>query len=407
MNFLSKSILPITRLFKTPQNALKGETPETPQKSKKRQSHALKRQRNYIAAIGQDELRNAILMAEEPLAPRREYLLAIYKEVLRDFHLRSQVKTAINEVISEPWVLVDKVTKKPNEEATMVLEKQWFDNVTRFVIEAEFWGHSLIEFGVMVENTGPSKALAPFIFKDTKLIWREHVRPETGELLINPFDDKGFPFREKPFNTWLLEAGDPFDLGLLEIAARYSIFKRFTLSDWSRSGEKWGDPVLVLRSASDDDKENDKKEEFAANFGNNGYAIFDDDDQVELLERKQNNGHLIFKDFVGVLDEENSKGVNGQTATSDTKAFVGSAEVQERILNGYTSQRLKSVYYFHNDKTLPFLIEKGYKLEGLEWIPKRYLAKPEEEKTLEEKENATKEPAQKKKSLYQMKSILE
>lgn len=395
-------------------NSLKGlktasdsDSNSTIQKSKKRQSYALKRKRQYLANLGQDELKLAIVMAEEPEAPRREMLYAIYKEVLKDLHLRSQIRTAINEVISEPWILVDKVTKKPNEEATMLLEKQWFDNITKYFLEAEFWGHSLMEFGIMVENDGPTKALAPYIFKDVKLIWREHVRPETGEILINPHDDKGLPFREKPFNTWLLEAGEPYDLGLLEIAARYSIYKRFTLSDWSRSSEKWGDPVLVLRSASDDEKEIDKKEEYAANFGNNGWAIFDDDDQVELLERKNDNGHLIFKDFIAILNEENSKGANGQTATADKQAYVGSAEVQERILNGYTTTRLKSVFYFHNDKTLPFLIEKGYKLEGLEWIPKRYLAKPENEKNPEEKEGEEGKPAQKKKPSFRMKSIME
>ncbi len=62
-------------------------------------------------------------------------------------------------------------------------------------------------------------------------------------------------------------------------------------------------------------------------------------------------------------------------ATADEKAFVGSAEVQERILNDYTESRLRSLMYFHNEITIPFLV--GYNegntayraLDGVRWRP--------------------------------------
>src|SRR5690606_25707822 len=145
-----------------------------------------------------------------------------------------------------------------NKELTELMQKQWFEDLGWLSLEAEFWGTTLIEFGQLEEDEDHG-----LVFKDVKLFPREHVCPEKGLILINPQDTTGIPYRKAPFNRWILEAGDPFDLGLLHIAAKYSLYKKFTMSDWSRSGEKWADPLLAIKSASDSDEENDKKEEFA------------------------------------------------------------------------------------------------------------------------------------------------
>lgn len=361
--------------LKQVQNFTKEEPTTIAKNSKKRLSSIVVPTRQWLSLNGQDDLKEAIEIAKNPDCPNREMLYEIYEEILRDLHLRSQLRTATNEVIGEPWAMVHKKTRKIDIEMTKTCQTKWFDKIGRYHVESEFWSHSLIEFGIMVQNEDGKG----WEFKDVKLFPRKHVRPETGEILINPSDTKGIPYREAPFNTWLIEAGDCEDLGLLEYAARYSIYKKFTMSDWSRSGEKWGDPLLVIRSDSDDDAENNKKAEFAANFGNNGFVILDKDDEVEMLERQRDAGYKIFGDFWDKLDAENSKGVNGQTGTQDQKSFVGSAEVHERILGGYTESRLRSLMYFHNDVTIPFLVNVNNgdsmysKLKDYEFVPLRFM----------------------------------
>lgn len=356
-------------------NAPKASFKEMAKSDKKRLSYALQRQRIFLADTGQDELKAAIMMAEDPHNPRREYLYAFYKQTMRDLHIKSQIRTAINKVISEPGAIVNRNSKAINKDLTELLQKQWFEDTLRYYLETEFWSHSLIEYGVME----PDPETGKLIFKQVCLIPREHVRPETGELLIRPSDTTGFPYREAPYNKWLIEAGNPEDLGLLADLSANAIYKRFSKSDWSRSSEKWGDPLLVIKSSSDDDAENAKKEEFAANFGNNGYVIVDDDDEVDMLERSNSDGYNIYKEFCAYLDSENSKGINGQTATSDEKSFVGSAEVQERIMYDYTTERLRGLFYFVNDKVIPFLISvldgnTAYgDLKGHAWIPLKFL----------------------------------
>ena len=168
------------------------------------------------------------------------------------------------------------------------------------------------------------------------------------------------------------------------------------MKDWGKSSEKWGDPHVILQTDSDDDAENAKKEKFLQNFGNNQYAMTGIDDKLSLLERKTGgNSHNIFKELIAFNNDENSKGVNGQTSTSDEKAFVGTAEVQERILEAYTIDRLTDLMYFHNEITIPFLLQynngdNAYQgLKDLKWIPTALM---EDEKKKEDK----KKPSDKK-----------
>lgn len=353
---------------------------------KKRLSNLLVKERLYLADEGQAALKQAIEIAENPDDPNRYLLYGFYKEAMRDLHLRSQIRTAINEVLEIPWAVVDRKTKQPNEELTELLQKQWFDDVCNYALEAEFWGHSLIELGQLVQQEGQ------WVFENVSLIDRWNVCPEKGYLLIRPNDHVGLPFREAPFDQWLLEVGNPHNLGLLGVCAKHSIYKKYGLGDWSRSIERWGDPLLHIGTSSDDDGENRKKEDFARNFGKNGWVMTDEEDKVNILDRKFSDGYKIFQDFVTLNNDENSKGVNGQTGTSDQKAYVGAAEVQERVLKGYTISRLRKLSYFINDKLFPKITQSwegksAYKaLEGYKWMPlisftdpRQQSAEPDEE----------------------------
>ena len=380
MNLIEKVGLRAVEIFKGSKRVnlsdIKTSALDLTQNKKKRMSSIVISKRIYFSIEGQDDLRNAIEMAKNVQFPDRTLLNAIYEETMRDTHVRSQIRTAISEVISEPWAIVKHGTNDINQDLTALMQKQWFDDTMRAFLEAEFWGFSLIELGVLENDNDTGK----LVLKKVVIFPRANVRPEQGLLMINQTDPTGIPFRDEPFNTYLLEAGDPHDLGLLEILSRYSIYKKFSISDWSISSEKWADPLLWLGSSSDDDDENQKKAEFAANFAKNGFIITDDEDKIQLLERKSGgDSHKIYLEYINLLNEENSKGVNGQTGTSDTKSFVGSAEVHERILQGFTTGRLKDLTYWINDVLRPKLIEmdggsSAYaELKGHQFKPIRFM----------------------------------
>ncbi|MCX6210111.1 MAG: hypothetical protein NTZ59_11620, partial [Bacteroidetes bacterium] len=50
--------------------------------------------------------------------------------------------------------------------------------------------------------------------------------------------------------------------------------------------------------------------------------------------------------------------------TSDVKAFVGTAQVHERTMATFTQARLQFIADEINEKWFPYLIKKGFALEG-------------------------------------------
>lgn len=323
----------------------------------KRVGYRLKYQRQTKANMAMDAWKSAQEAAENPPKYDRRQLYAMYRECLKDLELLSQLNTAKFKITSEAFAIVDRVTGEIDEDKSRLLKRKWFDNFVKHAIDADFWGHSLLEFGQLLPRVDSTIANE---FHEINLIPREHVKPELGIVVIQPQDQEGIPYREKPLDEFLIEIGDPKSLGLFLPIVREVIWKNYSRTDWSTRGELYGQPTIVIKTSTTDEAEIAKKEQMAANVGTNKYVILDDQDEFELSESNQAFTWQLFKELIAYCDEQMSKGVNGQVATASENAFVGSSEVQERILNTYTKARLRALAYDVNDKLIPLLMRHGY-----------------------------------------------
>jgi phage gp29-like protein len=165
-----------------------------------------------------------------------------------------------------------------------------------------------------------------------------------------------------------LEFGGKNDFGCLLECAYNVLYKYYARADWSRANEKVGTPALTIIADTNNADELDDLEIKASNFGNDGFFVGQKGDEVTLLERKNDKFHETFKDTIAYCDEQNSKIINGQTGTTDEKAFVGAANVHERVMEDYTIARLQNVVDECRDNVLPYLIKKGFPFtEDDEW----------------------------------------
>ncbi len=90
----------IQNLFKTKNTAFYKNTPSGYQFS-------LKGNRAYLFEAGVKDVDDAVARAKDVDFPSRELLYRIY-ENSTDLHVKSQIRTAIFKVISQPWHIVDK-----------------------------------------------------------------------------------------------------------------------------------------------------------------------------------------------------------------------------------------------------------------------------------------------------------
>jgi len=313
--------------------------------------------RSYVWKIKAEfkQFRQAYDTAISPIRPDRRALYAFYRETELDDEVTCQTRTAFMTVQRAPYEIV--VNKKPNEELAELFARPWFFDLIEVAVKTEFWGHSLVEFNPQLNEGGEFQAFWT--------IPRDQVRPEYGDVLVNQSDAEGEQYRDAAKFPYLLEMGRPDDLGLYHIITIPALRKRFSDTDWSLFSERFGSPFLTIKTSTRDQKELDAKEEMAANFSSNGYAILDDEDEIgTVIGNFTGTAHYTFRDRMEMADKQIAKIINGQTGTSAEKAFVGSAEVHERILNDYTFSRMYRIQYWINFQLIPFLIRHGYALDG-------------------------------------------
>ena len=301
--------------------------------------------------------KRAVEQAEYILRPRRNELYRVYHRAMEDDHLLGQVRTAHFTVQMADFKLMRDGQELEDEKA--LLERPWMLNYIRHCVDAELWGHSLVEFDGRKNDVGE--------FTRVMLVPRIHVRPEYGLVVVFEHDEDGIPYREQPYEDFLLEIGEPEDLGLLKVLSKLAIRKEYAMVDWSRRNEKYGMPFLAIKTATRNKEEIDEKAKMAAEFGSNSWAIFDDQDDVQMLESFASYTYQSFESLADRMDRGMSILVNGQTGTTEEKSFVGSAEVHERILNTYTKARMLRIQNHINEKLMPFLVRHGYPLDGVEF----------------------------------------
>jgi hypothetical protein len=320
---------------------------------KKRATNAIKKQNKREVSYQIADIRSALVMVKNADDPDRSKLHAIYEYTGRDGHLKSQIRLAKFKLKSEPWLLYNGET--PDIELTKQFHKKWMSRVIEYILESEFHGYSVIE--LTVEEDGNVTV---------KLIDRPHVSIEKQLILIEAtLNGPVIPYADVMWELDLVEFGERDDLGTLLECAYNVIWKYYSRSDWSRASEKWGMPVLKVIADTNDDAELDDMERRAANFGTDGYVILQKGDEAEMLERSGDNGHKIYSDNIALCNDEISKIINGQTGSSDQKAFVGSAEVHERVMDDFTIARMQNVVDEMNERFIPYLVYKGLLSEGV------------------------------------------
>jgi len=304
------------------------------------------------AAYQISDIKLALLLAKNPNIPDRKRLFEIYEYILKDGQLKSQIKVARLKVLSEPWLMYSD-TETPDLILSKSLSKRWLTNIIQYILDAEFYGFSLIE----LDKIDPAK----FTIDSVVSIDREYVSIERQWILLDGSINSSYlPYADNMQQMDLLEFGTRDDLGCLLECSYNVIFKFYSRSDWSRGSEKFGMPILVVEADTNNPTELDRLEIAAANFGTDGYMVTQKGDKATIIERQGQKMHEIWLDNIKYADDQLSKIINGQTASSDPKAFAGAANVQERTMEDFTLSRLQNVCDEMNEKIIPYLRIKGF-----------------------------------------------
>jgi len=302
--------------------------------------------------------RSAINQSESAMNPKRTELIKTFKDVVLDAHLSSLIQTRILKVVGHDFSVVDS-DGEIDIEKTKLFRDEWFEKFVNISMESIFWGYSLIQFGALVDDK----------FESVESVPREYIIPEKRGVMKRMSDSNNLIyFDEKPFKQWLIFL-DSNGLGLLNKATPHAIWKKNAVGSWAEYVEKYGQPTRVGKTHSSNKANRENLESMLANMGSNGWAVFDNDDELQFLETSKTDAHSVFNEMVSLCNSEMSKLIVGQTMTSDNGSSRSQATVHENILNDYFKHDLMYISNIVNNKLIPLMVDKGVALEGFtfEW----------------------------------------
>lgn len=289
--------------------------------------------------------------------PRRGELYAVYTDTDIDGHLTGAIAQVNNAVKQRGFKIVDRKTKKKKPELTELLEAEWFKDFMQYVLEARYWGHSLIQLGDVISPAGGTMKL-----EKVELVPRAHVMPEFGIILPDVSDEinKGIPYRAGKIASWVIETGGSHNLGLMLKATPHAISKRHMLAFWDQFGELFGHPIRIAKTSNPDPKERGRVESMLQNMGAAAWGLFPEGTEIDIKESARGDAFEVYDRRILRANSEMSKLVLTETMTMDDGASLSQSQVHEKMLKQTIESEADRLKDVTNNHLIPRLAEHGF-----------------------------------------------
>lgn len=305
--------------------------------------------------------RRAWQMAINVDSPSRRRLYDIYRDADIDNHLTGCVEQRKGFVLSKAFKIEDE-SGKVHDDAAHYFRQQWFRQLCSYALDSKMWGFSLIELGDVVRDGDGCPC-----FSNVRLIPRKYVIPEHHRVITDLGQDwrNGIDYHEKPFTEWLIEAGQPEDLGLLLKAAPQTIAKKNMLAFWDTFGEIFGMPMRIGHTTVRDDKELSKMEKMMQNMGTEFWALFPEGTEIEVVESTKGDAFNVYDKRVDRVNSELSKLIIGQTMTIEDGSSLSQSKTHLEVLQNIIEQDAAMLVDLVNNQLIPRMAMHGFPVQGL------------------------------------------
>ncbi|WP_066836447.1 phage portal protein family protein [Rufibacter ruber] len=298
------------------------------------------------------DLNHAIEAAGSIANPSRYRLYQIYTNILNDPEIYSQIQSRFNKTFAKDFKLVDK-NGKEDAEKTALFKTSWFRNFMKYALEAQLYGHSLIQMGDIQDGK----------LSEITLVDRFHVKPELGLVVASSFDVVGVDYREPEKAAWNIEI-DECGLGVLLKVAKILLYKDMILAANVQFAELFGMPLRVGKTDMQNQTKIERMKNMLDNAGAAGWMVVDETELVEFIETTKGNGE-VFQTILTYIDNQIAKVIQGQTMTSNNGSSKAQATVHEGVAEDYAEADQRKMEFIVNDLLIPKLIKHGYPLKGL------------------------------------------
>ena len=247
--------------------------------------------------------REAIFEMEQMPLPYRTKVQQILKDTYLDPHVFACLEKRYTLTLLRDFALVDQ-DGNPDEYWSKFLDKKWFRNIVRMIMDAQFYGYSLISLGDIVNNE----------FVNPIVIPRENISPDREVMMTIPGVPVGDKFLSEPWvdsHIWVPTMNpngtSSCGFGLLYIVAELDIRLRNMMNDNSDYMQRFASPTMALYSDVSNEEERAEREQMLNTVTSMGWALLENGEELEMLNAGAGNGYKSYTDFEARLHKLMSK----------------------------------------------------------------------------------------------------
>lgn len=293
---------------------------------------------------------NAFRNAENPSVWQ---LYNLYDYILDDTTLTSQIENRIQDTLGSSFTLKQKGGDVDQELTDTFQNSELFNEIITQIINTRFYGYSVIELDWKQEGQNETQLAAT-------LLPRQNILPKSGTLLFDYNEEKGVKYRELPeYGTWILEFGKPSEMGLINKAIPYCLFKRFATSCYSELCEIYGIPPRVYKTDTQDPQAVARGKQMMRDMGSAAWFIIDTTEEFEWAKGSTTNGE-VYTNLIRLCDNQNSLLISGAIVGQDTvHGSYNKDEAGQKLLSKLILADMAMVEMYMNTRVMPALARIG------------------------------------------------
>lgn len=267
--------------------------------------------------------------------PDRFFVLAEEMEE-RDLHYRSVLGTRKLAITSIEPIVVPASKDKRDEYIADAVRKiikqpEFVDDYIDDLQDGLGKGYSVVE--TMWDQQAREWWPERFEWRDPRFFVIDRVNGRTLRLKTpDSLNGTDLPPYKFSIHRPKLKSGLPIRNGLARLASWAFMFKSYALKDWMAFLEVYGMPLRVGRfgkGASLDDRR--VLLQAVRDISTDAAAIIPKEMEIEFIEVNGSSGNGLFSGKAEYLDKQISKGVLGQTMSSDDGSSMAQAKVHENV----------------------------------------------------------------------------
>lgn len=305
----------------------------------------LTRRCRYKSIVSQVE--NGVVMDD------RSRLIDLYDSCyIQNAHLQGTMVTLFSQLLGKRYMLAKEDSNGKwvrDPEQSKICRGSQFEKLIRAIVEAEFWGYSLIEISSELDpETG--------LLKEVNSIERRNVLPDQRRVIQTwgqwspgwDLDDEQYKH-----NYILINSGG---FGLFAATTPNILALKYTLSNWVNFSHTYGQPIIHGKTGAEDNESRQRLARKIASAAQNKVLVTGADDSIDIKAFTMSNSEKIYESLINYVNKENDGLILGsQSMAGATQAYVGSTKAHENILRARIDSYRTNVENKMNEQVLPVL----------------------------------------------------